>query len=124
MTDRGTLERARRIVVKIGTNTLTGSDGGIALDWMTRFAQDVSAIRGPSDSPDRREVILVSSGAIGAGCARMGLTSRPSSVNERQAAAAVGQVSLMRAWERAFDTVSLFVGQMLLTKDELNDRLQ
>jgi glutamate 5-kinase len=68
------------------------------------------------------EVIIVSSGAIAAGLPRMGLDKKPSSISLLQAAASVGQTSLMRAYERAFERFSIVVGQMLLTHEDLKNR--
>jgi glutamate 5-kinase len=68
------------------------------------------------------EVIIVSSGAIAAGLPRMGLDKKPSSISLLQAAASVGQTSLMRAYERAFEHFSIVVGQMLLTHEDLKNR--
>ena len=68
------------------------------------------------------EVIIVSSGAIAAGLPRMGLDKKPTSISLLQAAASVGQTSLMRAYERAFERFSIIVGQMLLTHEDLKNR--
>jgi glutamate 5-kinase len=68
------------------------------------------------------EVIIVSSGAIAAGLPRMGLDKKPTSISLLQAAASVGQTSLMRAYERAFERFSIVVGQMLLTHEDLKNR--
>ena len=127
-TGRDALRKAGRIVVKVGTNTVTGESGRPDDEWLEDFAAQVKRVTGCEPGGGRgtcrREVIIVSSGAIGAGCARMGLDSRPEPLPERQAAAAVGQVSLMRAWERALEKAGLVTGQILLTKEGLNDRQQ
>ncbi len=119
------LAGAKRVVVKIGTQLLTkqvkGSHGTATLGLDTRFigqvAGQVAALR-----KDGVEVTLVSSGAIGAGCAELGLAKRPDDVAEQQAVAAVGQRRLMTAWHTALRRRKLGVGQVLLTRSDFDDR--
>ncbi|MGH2626613.1 MAG: glutamate 5-kinase, partial [Anaerolineales bacterium] len=108
---------ARRVVVKVGTTTLTG--GGAALDpgRLDSLVRQIVALRGAD-----REVILVSSGAIVTGATRLGLTRRARSMPERQALAAVGQAILMHEYERRFTAAGVVVAQILLTADDLSDR--
>ncbi len=107
---------ARRVVVKVGSGVLSGGKAGLDAATLRRLAADVARARAGGD-----EVVLVSSGAILAGRERLALTSRPS-VQLKQAAAAVGQSRLMRAWETAFAKPKLTVAQVLLTGDDLRDR--
>ena len=115
-TRRG-LTRARRLVVKVGSGQITSPGEGLDARRITALAADVSAL-----VEDRREVVLVSSGAIVAGTARLGLPARRRSIPERQAAAAVGQSSLMWHYEQAFKRYGLTVGQVLLTAQDISDR--
>ena len=125
------LTAARSVVVKIGTQLLTraerpsdgvrGLPGGIALDtrFIGKVAGQVSKLRARGV-----RVTLVSSGAIGAGCAALGMTQRPTDVAEAQAVAAVGQRCLMTAWHQAFARRKLGVGQVLLTRSDFDDRVR
>ena len=107
-----------RIVVKIGTSIITqpGKDG-LDHERIARIAQGAAEVRMMG-----HEVILVSSGAIGAGMASLGWKTRPSDLRDKQASAAVGQVTLMQAYERAFKAHNLPVAQVLLTSLDLEDR--
>ncbi len=112
--DRALLPRARRVVVKVGSRTLA-SDGGVYV----RLASQVAALRA-----EDRAVVLVSSGAIALGTKRLGWKARPREMARLQAAAAVGQTTLMRHYEQAFDAVGLSVAQVLLTHADLADRVR
>ena len=107
---------AKRVVVKLGSGVLSGGGEGLDGATLRRLAADVAAARARG-----REVIVVSSGAILAGRERLALTSRPST-QLKQAAAAVGQSRLMRAWEAAFARQKIIVAQVLLTADDLRHR--
>jgi glutamate 5-kinase len=113
---RRALAKARRIVVKVGSNLVTAPGVGADPDRIERLAADVAAVR------DRREVALVSSGAIATGMARLALAERPRSIPEKQAAAAVGQSALMWQYEIAFKRHGIAVGQVLLTAQDIGDR--
>jgi glutamate 5-kinase len=108
--------KSRRIVVKVGSGALSGGRGGLDAAVLRRLAADVSDARAAG-----REVVLVSSGAILAGRERLKLSARPST-QLKQAAAAVGQSRLMRAWEAAFARSGTIVAQVLLTREDLQDR--
>ena len=114
---RDDLRRAARIVIKIGTSLLAPPAGGV---HTRRFSQLAREIAGLLD--DGRQVILVSSGAVGLGVRRMGAAARPESIPEKQAAAAIGQIDLCRRYERAFARHGRLVGQILLTHTGLADR--
>src|SRR5690348_15256136 len=89
------LSRARRVVVKIGTNALTRSSGGFHRGHLQTLADALK------DVAARRQLLIVSSGAIALGVERLGLAARPKDVPGKQACAAVGQSRLMAAWETA-----------------------
>ena len=107
---RAELLHARRVVVKIGTSLLAPPGGGVHLRRFAELAQEVSA-----QLDVGREVVMVSSGAVGLGARRLGLEGRPRSIPEKQAAAAVGQIDLCRRFERAFARRGRTIGQILLT---------
>ncbi|AUX27100.1 glutamate 5-kinase [Sorangium cellulosum] len=108
---RAALRRCRRIIVKIGSKSLAG-------DAWDRLAAEVAALRGRAG----RSLVLVSSGAIALGVAKLGLKSRPKDMAWLQAAAAAGQSVLMQRYEEAFGKVGLLVAQVLLTHADLADR--
>ncbi|MBW2108521.1 MAG: glutamate 5-kinase [Deltaproteobacteria bacterium] len=106
----------QRAVVKVGTGVLTKSHG-LNLEIITGLAGQISWLM------DRGcEVILISSGAIGSGVKKVGLKEKPREIPEKQAAAAVGQPSLMLAYEQAFERYDRQVAQILLTRDDLCNR--
>ena len=111
------LQKARRVVVKVGTSSLTYSTGKLNLTQMEKLVCDLSDILNQG-----REVILVSSGAVGAGIGKLGLTHGPRTIPEKQAAAAVGQGILMHIYEKLFAEYSQTVAQVLLTRADLIDR--
>ncbi|WP_437675217.1 glutamate 5-kinase [Sorangium sp. So ce131] len=108
---RAALKRCRRVIVKIGSKSLSG-------DAWDRLAAEVAALRGRSG----RSLVIVSSGAIALGVAKLGLKSRPKDMAWLQAAAAAGQSVLMQRYEEAFGKVGLLVAQVLLTHADLADR--
>ncbi len=110
------LKRVRRAVIKIGSSILSGR-AGINRTRLRSLADDICALH-------RRgiELLVVSSGAVAAGMARLGLQERPKTVPQRQAAAAVGQIDLMALYEEYFALHSTQVAQILLTHDDLSDR--
>ena len=104
------------IVVKVGTGVLTRQDGTLDSASLARLVTAVA------DLPDQgKRVILVSSGAVGAGISAFGLKEYPDNVSTRQAAAAVGQTRLMHAYENLFRSFDLSVAQLLLTADDLEN---
>lgn len=111
------LNNIKRVVIKIGSRILTGADGDLDRRWMSALAAEVTALRN-SD----REVIIVSSGAVAAGRKLLGITERPRTIPQKQAAAAVGQPHLMREYEGAFLAFGCRVAQILLTREDLADR--
>jgi glutamate 5-kinase len=116
------LTSARRVVVKIGTQLLTAEDGdrpSLDAGFIRRIARQVVQLR-----KQGRQVTLVSSGAVGAGCVALGIKKRPSDLAELQAVAAVGQRQLMTEWHKAFHRYKMGVGQVVLTRTDFDDRVR
>ncbi len=113
------LPEARRLVVKVGSALVTNNGAGLALDAIAEWARQISLLLA-----EGRQVVLVSSGAIAAGMQRLGWTSRPHAIHELQAAAAVGQMGLVQAYETSFAQHGLKTAQILLTHDDLADRMR
>jgi glutamate 5-kinase len=108
----------RRIIVKLGSGTLTDASLGLREATIRSLASQVARI-----GRDRGiEVVIVTSGAIAAGRKKLGMADRPRTIALKQAAAAVGQTTLMRAYERAFEKRGRKVGQLLLTHEDFEDR--
>ncbi len=107
----------KRIVVKIGSNILADDTGGLDTQRISSIANSVSILH------DRGyDVVVVSSGAVAAGMMKLGLKSKPRDIKLKQAAAAVGQSSLMWAYERSFAAFGKKVAQVLLTRNDFSDR--
>ena len=107
----------RRIVIKIGSNILSNVKEGLDARRVSRIAADVSDLREMG-----YEVVIVSSGAVAAGMRKLGLKRKPDAIKLKQAAAAIGQSSLMWAYEKSFSDFGKKVAQVLLTNDDLSDR--
>lgn len=105
----------RRIVVKVGTSTLTHATGHLDLRRIETLVRVLADFRNKG-----HEIVLVSSGAVSAGIARLGVDHRPRSTEEKQALAAVGQSQLMKLYERLFSDYGYCVGQILLTRDVMD----
>lgn len=116
-TTRQGVADARRWVIKIGSAVLTDNGQGLSEIFIRQLAQDVVSLRARGC-----EVILVSSGAVAAGLARLGISERPSALDELQAAAAVGQSSLVQAYEAAFAPAGVLCAQILLSHDDVKSR--
>ena len=112
MDTRAGLKDAKRIVVKVGTSTLTYANGKLNLHRMDTLVRELTDLANQG-----REILLVTSGAVGAGMDRMGLEKRPASIPEKQALAAVGQGILMHIYEKLFAEYGLPAAQVLLTKE-------
>jgi len=111
-----TVARARRVVIKVGSAVLSEA-GGLRLDVIERLANEVeAAIRAG------KEIVIVTSGAVAAGRARLSSKLRGTTIAARQAAAATGQIELMSAWARAFATHDRAVAQILLTHQDVAER--
>ncbi|MDC1312126.1 glutamate 5-kinase [Burkholderiales bacterium] len=107
----------KRIIVKIGSSLITDNGQGLNLTALKGWTRQVYEIK-----QQGCEVILVSSGAVAEGMLRLGWNKRPSMIHDLQAAAAVGQMGLIRAYEDAFQTLGLHTAQILLTHDDLVNR--
>ena len=112
-------EQKQRIVVKVGTSTLTHSSGSLNLRSMEQMVRVLSDLSGAG-----HEIILVTSGAIAVGTARMGLDERPRALRMKQAAAAVGQCRMMHIYDKLFSEYNRTVAQILLTGDDVEDPLR
>ncbi len=108
------VKSAHRIVVKVGTSTLTHDTGKLNLKRMECLVQVLSDLKNQG-----KEIVLVTSGAIGVGAGKMGLMKRPKTIREKQAVAAVGQSELMHLYGKFFSEYNHVVAQILLTKDIL-----
>ena len=108
---------ARRIVVKLGTNVVMRDDGAIALGRVYGLVEAIATLVGQG-----REVLVVSSGAVGLGAQRLGLPGKPKSLELKQACAAVGQSRLMAVYEEGFEKLGLRTAQVLLTEDDFASR--
>ncbi|MFC7418649.1 glutamate 5-kinase [Iodobacter arcticus] len=111
------IHAAHRIVVKVGSSLVTNEGRGLDHAALLRWAQEIAEV-----SKMGKQVVLVSSGAIAEGVARLGWSQKPTSVHEKQAAAAVGQMGLCQAYESAFRAYGLKTAQILLTHEDLADR--
>jgi len=111
---RGHLRAARRVVVKIGTTTLTHKSGKLNLRRIKELAWALSDLKNSG-----KEVILVSSGAIAVGTERLNLPERPRDTRGKQAASAVGQAALMQMYQSFFSDYNQLTAQILLTRDVL-----
>ncbi len=116
--NRVSRQMTKTIVVKIGTSSLTQPETGqLAISTIATLAETLSHLRRLGN-----RVILVSSGAVGVGCARLGLTERPKAIALKQAVAAVGQGRLMRVYDDLFTTLQQPIAQVLLTRSDLVQR--
>jgi len=115
--DRSQLKTPGRWVIKIGSAVLTNDGLGLDLARIRDWVVDIAALREAG-----HQVVLVSSGAVAEGLVRLGWTSRPQTVHELQAAAAVGQTGLVQAYETEFAKYQVRTAQILLTADDLSDR--
>ncbi len=115
--NRSGLEAARRIVVKVGTTTLTYPSGHLNLKHLDKLVRQITDLHNSG-----REVILVTSGAVGAGVGRLGLKNKPRTIPERQAVAAIGQGLLMQVYTKFFSEYGLTTAQILLTREDMSNR--
>jgi glutamate 5-kinase len=114
---RRSLGDAHRLVVKVGTHVVTGHGVDLAVDRLRGLCGEIARLRARG-----RQVLLVSSGAVGMGMRVLGLQERPRSLGLRQACAAVGQGRLMGFYTEAFAALGLTAAQVLLTQEDLGDR--
>ncbi len=114
---RAKLRLARRWVVKIGSALLTNDGFGLRADSLDVWVKQIMTLR-----QNGIDIVLVSSGSIAEGISRLGWNSRPNSLHELQAAAAVGQMGLIQAYEQCFQQYDTHTAQVLLTNDDIADR--
>jgi glutamate 5-kinase len=111
------LARASRLVIKVGSSLVTNEGRGLDHGAVARWAAEIARLTLAGKS-----IILVSSGAIAEGMQRLGWSARPRAIHDLQAAAAVGQMGLVQAYETAFAKYGLHTAQVLLTHEDLSDR--
>ncbi len=111
------MQKYKRVVVKVGTKVITAGDRSLDLGMISRLASQIS-----SAMDKGVEMILVTSGAIGAGMSILGLEKRPSDLSYLQATAAIGQSHLMHLYSGYFHAKGYHIGQILLTQEDFNDR--
>ena len=114
---REALQKAKRIVIKVGSSTITYANGKRNFSQIDRLAREISDLQNQG-----KEMILVTSGAVAVGVDRMGLPGKPKTIPGKQAAAAVGQGVLMHTYEKFFADYGQIVAQVLITKTEAIDR--
>ena len=115
--NRELLQKKNRIVVKVGSSTLTHETGKLNYHRIERLAMEIADLANQG-----KEMVLVSSGAVSAGMGPLGLSVRPKTIREKQAVAAVGQGVLMHTYEKMFREYGQNVGQVLLTRMDAQDR--
>lgn len=113
------LADVNRVVVKVGTSTITHENGLLNFDRIDKLARQLSDLHNQG-----KEVVLVTSGAIGVGAGKLGLKTKPSTIPEKQAAAAIGQGILLHIYEKFFSEYGQVVAQILLTKDDITNKLR
>jgi glutamate 5-kinase len=108
---------ASRLVVKVGSSLVTNAGQGLDHEALARWAEQIAELK-----HRKKQVVLVSSGAVAEGMQRLGWKRRPNALHELQAAAAVGQMGLVEAYESCFRRHGLHTAQILLTHEDLSDR--
>jgi len=114
---REILAKVNRIVIKLGTGLLTDAQNHLSVRQIEGLVAQIATLH-----ELKKQIIIVSSGAIGAGMAELGLKQRPKHLDELQAAAAIGQSKLMAVYDELFGKFGITVAQILLTHDDLKDR--
>ena len=112
----GEIKDAKTIVIKVVTSTITHNNGTINFYVVEMLVRILSDMRN-----EDKNVAMVTSGAIGVGCSRMGLHKKPDSLPEKQAQAAIGQVNLMHIYSKLLNENGQIASQILLTKDVIED---
>jgi len=117
MTTRSTIARSRRLVIKIGSALITDDGKGLNHQAILSWAEQITQLREAG-----KEILLVSSGAVAEGMARIGWNKRPRALHELQAAAALGQMGLIQHFESCFKKHGIHTAQVLLTHEDLGNR--
>lgn len=115
---REKVANAKRIVIKVGTSTITHDNGRFNLANMEYLCRSIASLMNQG-----KQVILVSSGAIGVGVGKLRLPEKPKTIRDKQAVAAVGQSELMAMYSRLLNDYNQIVAQVLLTKDDIDEAL-
>lgn len=110
-------KNSRKVVIKIGSNTLSNDDGTINHDFIEELCQQVAHIKG-----EGKQAVIVTSGAGIAGISRIGKWSRRKDMNYKQALCSIGQVELMAAYSKHFSDHGIYIGQLLLTREDFFDK--
>lgn len=118
LASRQHLKNAKRVVVKVGTSSITHDNGRMNFNQIERLCRSIA-----NQMNQGREMILVTSGAIAVGMSKLGETQTPQNIREKQAFAAIGQTDLMTVYSRVFAEYGYGVGQILLTRDDIDDPL-
>ncbi len=113
------IRASRKIVIKIGSNTLAGTDGHMDEGFLSSFASQVASL-----IAEGKRIVIVSSGARIAGVSTIGKWGRKQDIHYKQALCAIGQVQLMAAWGRAFESKGIHIAQLLLTADDFSDDIR
>jgi glutamate 5-kinase len=116
MTNNAMLKNAKRIVVKVGSSLIAGETGLVRKEWLDAFAEDIAALH-----QEKKSIIIVTSGAVALGRGQLGL-KKSALLEEKQAAAACGQIALISAWSEAFLKHNIKTAQLLLTADDSIER--
>lgn len=111
------LKQVKRVVVKVGSSTLTHSSGFLNLNQIEKLVRQIADLHNQGI-----EIVLVTSGAIAAGVGKLGLKSKPTTIPEKQAAAAIGQGILLHMYEKMFSEYGKIAAQILITKDDVSNR--
>ena len=112
-------DQIKRIVIKIGTSTIVNDSGMINHLCLEKLAAVVSSLH-----TQGKEVVIVTSGAIGVGSSKFDLQQKPRKLSEKQAMASIGQGFLIHLYENIFSKYNIVVGQMLFTRDDLEDKIR
>ncbi|MDK2918868.1 MAG: glutamate 5-kinase [Candidatus Petromonas sp.] len=110
------IKESKKIVIKLGSNTLANEDGTLNKDFFQKFCEQVQGLM-----TQGKQIVIVSSGATISGVATIGKWARKKDIHYKQALCAIGQVELMDAYRRAFGKYGINIGQMLLTRDDFTD---
>lgn len=116
---RKRLKKSKRVVIKFGTSVLLDSNGYPSKEHLSKLVSKISKLHN-----DGKEIVIVSSGAIGSGLKVLGIPKRPKKLPQLQMAASVGQSYLMSLYSRLFDEHGICIGQVLLTHDDLRNRVR
>ena len=119
MSKRELLKGCRRVVIKVGTSTLTHSNGQLNLRRIESLVREIADLHNQDI-----EVLVVSSGAIGVGANRMGYKKIPKTIPEKQALAAIGQGALLHLYEKLFAEYGKTVAQVLITRGDFDERIR